>query len=60
MPLRVQYINNCCGVVFGGHCEHVEFVEFRDFLEKLADVGSQSAVVDNGLTTQTKSIYILR
>ena len=59
VSLRVQYINDSRGVVLGGHGEHVELVEFGDSLEELADVGAKSAVVDDGLTSQTKSVHVL-
>ena len=59
VSLQVQYINDSRGVVLGGHREHMELVEFGDFLQELADVGAKSAVVDDGLASQTKSVYVL-
>ena len=59
VSLRVQYVNDSRGVVLGCHGEHVELVEFGDSLQELADVGAKSAVVDDGLASQTKSIHVL-
>ena len=59
MLFWVQDVDNSCSIVLGGHCEDMQLIEFGDFLEKLAHIWTQAAVVDNRVPWQAELMHIL-